>query len=76
MHRGSSEKLIVKSPHTRRPADWHTFLMNDDNKKQLSSMIYQVWSDDTFAHKLVNRKIIMILEGQAILLTSCDGLST
>ncbi len=45
-HRGSDEKLLIQGISTKKPADWHLFLMNSENKKQLVRVIYKVWSMD------------------------------
>lgn len=74
--RGTGDKIIVKGESTKRPADWKTFLSNDENKKQLSQVLLDVWSKDENAPKFKNRKIMLICEGEAFLLQSADELTT
>ena len=56
-HRGAGEKLLIKSPSIRRPADWKLFLSNDENKQRLIEILLEVWSDDSFAPNLRSRKV-------------------
>lgn len=74
--RGTGEKILIKGENTKRPAEWKTFLSNDENKKQLSQMLLDVWSKDNRAPKLKDRKVILICEGEAFLLQSTDGQTT
>ena len=67
------KKLIISGPMTKTPVDWKAFLTNAENKKQLVGVISSVWSSSTFAIKLVNRKVILVSEGQGYLLQSRDG---
>ena len=71
--RGFSEKLIINSEVTKKPADWKLFLKNDDNKEQLIKLIHKVWSKDNFAENIGQKKIIMITSDKSTLLTSPDG---
>ena len=43
----------------KRPADWKGFLSNDDNKEVLAEVILDVWSEDSFAEKLKDRKVCL-----------------
>ena len=58
--RGSGDKLLVKGPAIKRPGDWKGFLSNDENKQQFTDILLQVWSDDSFASNLGNRKVCVI----------------
>ena len=49
--RGSSEKIILSGPATRKPYDFKMFLTNDDNKKQLCQLLLQVWSGEQAASR-------------------------
>lgn len=40
---GSSEKLIIKGPSTKRPRRWKAFLSNDENKQQVIQILLKVW---------------------------------
>jgi len=73
--RGCSEKLIIAGPKTKRPASWKEFLQNDDNKTQLIETLTDVWSDDTFAPKLVDRRIFVVSQGHCYHLEAKDGCS-
>ena len=57
--RGSGERLLIKGPAMKRPADWKGFLANDENKKQFTDVLLRVWSDDSFAGRLKDRKVVM-----------------
>ena len=37
IRRGSAEKLLVQDENTKKPADWKTFLTNEDNKQAACS---------------------------------------
>lgn len=74
--RGTSEKRIIKGVMTKKPSDWKHFLSNEENKKQLISVLLQVWSEDDMAKDLVGRKVIFVKEDKAILLTSKNGKKT
>ena len=55
--RGEGEKLLIKGYSMKRPADWKCFLSNDENKEALTDMLLKVWSEDSFADKLTDRKV-------------------
>ena len=65
---GPTTRVLTKKRH-----NWITFLMNDDNKSQLVDVIYHVWSSDISAHKLVNRKVMAVVECYCFLLETEDG---
>ncbi len=71
--RGSSEKLIIGGPLTKKPADWKNFLMNGENKSQLVRVMGEVWSSNAFAPKLGNRKVTLVVLGHCYSLHSDDG---
>ena len=73
--RGSSEKLIIGGQLTKKPADWKNFLKNSQNKSQLVDVMNEVWSSDAFAPKLVQRKVVSVVQGRSYLLESDDGIS-
>ena len=74
--RGSSEKLLLQSENTKKPADWKAFLTNEDNKKQLVHVLLNAWDNDAYAKKLQGRKAVLIFEGDAYCYTSDDGINT
>ncbi len=45
LRRGTSDKIIVAGPATRRPYDFKLFLKNDTNKRQLCQLLLQVWGN-------------------------------
>ena len=59
--RGNGERYLVKGANMKRPPDWKGFLGNNDNKEILAELILDVWSEDYFAPKLHNRKVIQII---------------
>ena len=60
----------------KKPADWKTFLTNDDNKKQLVKVLLNTWANDVYAKKLQRRKVVLICEGDAYCYTSDGGIIT
>lgn len=74
--RGSSERLLITGENTKKPADWKTFLKNDDNKKQLVQVMQKSWNSDIYAKRLEGREVILICEGDAYLYTSSNGTAT
>jgi hypothetical protein len=76
--RGCGEKLIVRSQSTKRPADWPTFLQNDENKVQFVKVMHQVWATSTSIAKKLKEKemdVTLICEGTAHHLASGDGIT-
>jgi hypothetical protein len=71
--RGCSEKLIVTGENTKKPPDWKTFLVNEENKNQLIELLCRVWSTDNFAPKPLGKNVITISDGHAFHITSYDG---
>ena len=53
--RGTSEKLVIRSPSVRIPSDFQNFLNNGDNKERLFEIIEEVWSASTnlLGHRVV-----------------------
>lgn len=74
--RGCGEKLVLKGEATKKPADWKSFLANDENKIQLIRLLLKVWSSHQYAPKLQGRQLIFICEEKAFLITSTDGKKT
>ena len=71
--RGCGDKLILQGPLTRKPINWRLFLMNDHNKTQLAQILSDVWSDNDFASQLIQRKLVVVVEGHAYMLSTDDG---
>ena len=72
--RGSSEKIILSGPATRKPYDFKTFLSNDENKKEFCRLLLQVWSGDQAASRLEKTKMaVLIVEGRAHQFVSKNG---
>uniref|UniRef100_UPI00358FA4EE uncharacterized protein isoform X1 n=1 Tax=Myxine glutinosa TaxID=7769 RepID=UPI00358FA4EE len=73
LRRGSSEKIILAGPVTRKPCDFKMFLA-DDNKKQICQLLLRVWSDQQAASKLERTEMaVLIVEGRAHQLVSSNG---
>lgn len=77
LRRGSSEKILLAGPATRKPYDFKMFLVNDDNKKQLCQLLLRVWSSQQAATRLqMTDMAVLIVEGRAYqLLPSNDEVS-
>lgn len=74
LRRGSSEKIILSGPATRKPYDFKLFLANDDNKKQLCQLLLKVLSSQTAASRLERTEMaVLIVEGRANQLISSNG---
>lgn len=73
MRRGVSERLILEGVKTRRPADFKSFLLNEDNKVQLFELMLHVWSSDVAAPLMQNRHVLLVVNGCVYKLTSADG---
>lgn len=58
--RGVSETLIAKGPMTKKPHDWKSFLLDEEDKQQLVAMMQSCWSD-----LVKDRKVILIRNGEA-----------
>ena len=74
LRRGSSDRIILSGPATRKPFDFKIFLANDDNKKQLCQLLLRVWGDRVAASRLQrNEMAILIVEGKAYQLIASNG---
>ncbi|XP_034071932.1 uncharacterized protein LOC117545981 [Gymnodraco acuticeps] len=74
LRRGSSEKIILAGPATRKPYDFKMFLTNDDKKKQLCQLLLRVWSDQQAASRLERTEMaVLVVEGRAHQLLSSNG---
>ena len=67
---------MTRGPSTKKPSNWMAFLTNEDNKKQFITLLSKEWAKDEYARRLEGRKVTVIREGAAFLLTSEDGMST
>ena len=50
--RGCGEKLVLKGDATKRPADWKSFLANENNKFQFIRLLPKTWCSDKYAARL------------------------
>ena len=74
MRRGSSERILLAGPATRKPFDFKVFLENDENKKQLCQLMLRVWSAQQAFVTLQNTEMaVLIVEGKAYQLTPSNG---
>ena len=74
LRRGSSEKIIVAGPATRKPYDFKMFLANDENKKQFCQLLLRVWSGHQAASRLQRTEMaVLIVDGRAHQLVSMNG---
>ena len=62
--RGVSDKLVIRSPTVRVPAEFQKFLNNGDNKERLFEIIEQVWIENK--HLLDGRVIYFARSNQCI----------
>ena len=74
LRRGSSDRIILSGPATRKPFDFKIFLANDDNKKQLCQLLLRVWGDRVAASRLQRTEMaILIVEEKAYQLIVSNG---
>ena len=74
LRRGSSEKIILAGPATRKPYDFKLFLANDENKKQLCQLLLKVWGSQTAASRLERTEMaVLIVEEKAYQLIVSNG---
>ena len=74
LRRGSSEKIIVAGPATRKPYDFKMFLANDENKKQFCQLLLRVWSGHQAASRLQRTEMaVLIVDGRTHQLVSMNG---
>ena len=72
--RGSSERIILSGPATRKPYDFKVFFENDDNKRQLTKLLLHVWSGERAASRLERTEMaVLIVEGKAHQFSSKKG---
>ena len=69
IRRGSSNKLLIGGPKTKKPVDWKVFLKNSDNKKRFIEILQEVWSSEQFASKVNSKEVTLICEGKAFKLS-------
>ena len=71
--RFNGEKCIIKGENTKKPADWNTFLANDEDKKQFIKLLARLCSQNSYASKLKGRKVAVVCEESVPVFTSNDG---
>jgi len=64
---------LIGGPRTKVPRDWKQFLLNNDNKKQLTNFILEEWKQDKYAPKLHMREVLFVCEKRVIKLNCPDG---
>ena len=53
--RRAGEKLLEQGENIKRSTDWKLLPSNEDNKKQLTQMLRELWAIDSYAMKLQDR---------------------
>lgn len=71
--RGCGKAHLIGGPRTKVPRDWKQFLLNDDNKKQLTNFILEQWKQDKYAPRLHMREVLFVCEKRVIKLHSPGG---
>ena len=69
----TEDDLLIQGVNMRKPKDFKAFLRSDNNKQQLCEILKKVWCGNKMAGKLVGKKVILIVNGEATLLSSNDG---
>ena len=70
---GSSPTFLLSGPKTKTPKDWNRFMSNDDNKTQLIKLLLHEWQKDTYANRLVGKKLFFVCGEECFCLSSKDG---
>ena len=66
LRRGSSERMLIAGPATRKPYDFKTFLAIGENEKQLCQLMLRMWSDQQALWRLEKTEMaVLIVEGRA-----------
>ena len=66
LRRGTSDKIILGGPCTRKPYDFKAFLANDENKSQLCELLLHVWGNEEAASRLKETEnAMLIVQGKA-----------
>ena len=74
LRRGIPQKYVVNGPATRKPADFKSFLSNDDNKTQMCQLLLRVWSSDSAVTRLQRCQLaVVVVEGKAYELNPTNG---
>ena len=68
--RGSSPTFLLSGPKTMTPRDWIGFMSNDDNKTQLIKLMLDEWQKDTYANRLVGKKLFFVCGEECFCLSS------
>ena len=58
---GTSEAFLVKGPLTKTPHDWKGFMSKSTKKQQLINLLKE-WRKDTYAERLLGRKILLFVK--------------
>ena len=74
--RGTGTRKIISGGRTKKPTEWSSFLKNEENKEQLVAFLKKTWATDRYAPRLLNRKVVLICEGEAFMFKSNDGTHT
>ena len=71
--RGSSPTFFFLSgPKNKTPKDWHGFMSNGDSKTQLIKLLLDECQKDTYANRLVGKKLFFVYGEECFCLSSED----
>ena len=68
--RGVSDKMVIRSPEMRTPADFKKFLNNGDNKERLFEIIEEVWIQNKH---LFGERIVYFARGSKCTMITQNG---
>ena len=71
--RGSSNRILLEGPNTRRPPDMKVFLHNSENKSQLNALLLKVWGSPDAYDRLKDRNVLLVVEGIVYRFAASNG---
>ena len=71
--RGSSQTFLLSGPKTKTPRDCNGFMSTDENMSLLIKLLLDEWQKDTYANRLVGKKLFFVCGEECFCLSSGDG---
>jgi len=73
--RGTSPTFLIGGEKTKLPRDFKSFLLNSDNKWQLTRFLLKEWQSVCYARHLFGRSVLFVCENECVCLQSEDSLT-
>ena len=74
--RGSDKAHLIKGPLTKVPRNWKSFLSSEENKQNFIKFLLTEWKKDSYAPRLLNRRVLMVCEDKCFCFSSSNGTET